>query len=90
MKMNVRDDSKIVDIWLTKKEKENQDLREQLQPLYKEYKAKKYLVAVFESGEEDLWDNTSQLLCTNRRRMAERETEQEKQMDDHGDGDVKV
>ena len=80
MKMNVRDDSKIVDIWLTKEEKENQELREQLKPLYKEYKAKRYLVAVFESGEEDLWDNTSQLLCTNRRRMAERETEQEKQM----------
>lgn len=79
MKMNVRDDSKIVDIWLTKEEKENQELREQLKPLYKEYKAKKYLVAVFESGGEDLWDNVSQLLCTNRRRMAERETEREKQ-----------
>ena len=78
--MNVRDDSKIVDIWLTKEEKENQELREQLKPLYKEYKAKKYLVAVFESGEEDLWDNTSQLLCKNRRRMAERETELEKHM----------
>ncbi len=80
MKMNVRDDRKIVDIWLTKEEKENRELREQLEPLYKEYKAKKYLVAVFESGSEDLWDNTSQLLCTNRRRMAEREVEQEKQM----------
>ena len=80
MKMNVRDDIKIVDIWLTNEEKENLELREQLKPIYHEYEQKKYLVAVFESGDEDLWDNTSQLLCTNRRRMAEREVAQEKQM----------
>ena len=80
MKMNVRDDIKIVDIWLTNEEKENLELREQLKPIYQEYEQTKYLVAVFESGDEDLWDNTSQLLCTNRRRMAEREVAQEKQM----------
>ena len=80
MKMNVRDDIKIVDIWLTNEEKENMELREQLKPIYQEYEQKKYLVAVFESGDEDLWDNTSQLLCTNRRRMAEREVAQERQM----------
>lgn len=78
MKINIRDDLKIVDIWLANSEKEDRELREQLKPLYAEYRAKKYLVAVFESGSEDLWDNTSQLLCTNRRRMAEREAAQEK------------
>ena len=78
MKINIRDDLKIVDIWLANSEKEDRELREQLKPLYAEYRAKKYLVAVFESGSEDLWDNTSQLLCTNRRRMAEREIAQEK------------
>lgn len=78
MEINIRDDLKIVDIWLANSEKEDRELREQLKPLYAEYRAKKYLVAVFESGSEDLWDNTSQLLCTNRRRMAEREVAQEK------------
>lgn len=78
MQINIRDDLKIVDIWLANDEKANRELREQLKPLYAEYRAKKYLVAVFESGTEDLWDNTSQLLCTNRRRMAEREIAREK------------
>ena len=54
MEINVRDDSKLVEIWLTNAEKRNAELRENLKPLYQEYKAKNYLVAVFESGER-IW-----------------------------------
>ena len=79
MEINVRDKSKIVEIWLTNAEKRNTELREQLKPLYKEYKAKKYLVAVFESGERDLGDAASDLLCYNRKRIAQLEVEREKQ-----------
>ena len=79
MEINVRDKSKIVEIWLTNAEKRNTELREQLKPLYKEYQAKKYLVAVFESGERDLGDAASDLLCYNRKRIAQLEVEREKQ-----------
>lgn len=79
MEINVRDKSKIVEIWLTNAEKRNTELREQLKPLYKEYKARNYLVAVFESGERDLCAAASDLLCYNRKRIAQLEVEREKQ-----------
>ena len=55
-------------------------MREKLKPLYQEFETEKFLVAVFESGKRDLAEATSDLLCYNRRRSAEREIEQEKQM----------
>ena len=42
------------------------------------YKKKKYLVAVFESGEKDLYKGTLDLLSYNKRRFAELEVQQEK------------
>lgn len=78
MKINVRDDIKVVEVWLTREEKRDAVLRERLKPLYQEYKAKKYLVAVFESGSRDLWEETSALLCYNRKRIAQMEVEREK------------
>lgn len=73
MEINVRDDRKIVEVWLTREEKQDQALRERLKPLYWEYKAQKYLVAVFLSGTEDLAEQTGALLCYNRKRCAELE-----------------
>lgn len=74
----MRNDSRIVEIWLSNAEKHDTDLRERLKPLYREYKAKNYLVMVFESGEQDLIEATSSLLLYNRRRIAELEVEREK------------
>lgn len=79
MEIHVRNESRLVEVWLTNAERRNAELREQLKPLYREYKAKNYLVAVFESGDEDLCDVTSALLCYNRKRLAQLEVEQEKQ-----------
>lgn len=76
MELNVRNDSRIVEVWLTRAERENMALRESLKPLYQEYRAKNYLVAVFESGSEDLAENTSAMLCVNRTRLARQEVEQ--------------
>lgn len=81
MEINVKDDIKIVEVWLTQKEKRNAALREQLKPLYQEYKEKKYLVAVFESGSQNLWEETGALLCYNRKRIAQMEVEREKQQE---------
>lgn len=73
MEIHVRDGSKLVEVWLTKTEKQDAELRERLKPLYREYKEKDYLVAVFESGTQDLTELTSGLLCDHRKRSAQRE-----------------
>lgn len=78
MEMDVRDDKKIVEIWLTNAEKNDPVLRESLKDVYAKYKAKKYLVAVFESGSGDLYQYTRDLLIYNRRRSAQRAVQQEK------------
>ena len=79
MEIHVRDDSKIVEVWLTNREKRDDLLRKRLKPLYQKYSAEKYLVAVFESGERDLADAASDLLCYNRKRLAEREARRQRQ-----------
>lgn len=78
MEINVRDSDKIVEVWLTREEKQDLNLRERLKPLYQEYKAKKFLVAVFESGEQNLEELTGGLLVYNRKRTAQLEVEREK------------
>ena len=75
MRMTINEDSKVVGIWLTKAEKDDVGLRESLQPLYKLYREQKYLVAVYMSGEQDLYENTRDLLLYNRRRAAEKEVQ---------------
>ncbi len=79
MEIHVRDGSKLVEVWLTNSEKGNAELRERLKLLYREYKEKDYLVAVFESGEQDLTELTGSLLCDHRRRSAQRGVELERQ-----------
>ena len=79
MRMEIRDESKIVELWLTREEKDDLAFWESLKPIYQEYKEQKYLVAVFLSGEEDLYQQTRDLLLYNRRRLAEKEVQAEKQ-----------
>lgn len=69
--MNVRDEKKLVEIWLTNAEKKDPELRESMKDIYDKFKKKKYLVAVFESGEKDLYQGTLDLLAYNKRRCAE-------------------
>lgn len=78
MQMNVNEKSKIVALWLTRAEKEDAALQESLKPIYRQYKEQKYLVAVFLSGEEELYPQTRDLLLYNRRRQAEKEVQRQK------------
>jgi len=66
MEICVKDSLKIVEVWLTNVEQGDAALRKSLQPLFDEYKQKKYKVAVFESGRGDLLYNTAGLLLHNR------------------------
>ena len=78
MEMHIKDEKKMVEIWLTNAEKKDPQLREKLKDVYAKYKKKKYLVAVFESGEKDLYQGTLDLLAYNKRRCAELEMKREK------------
>lgn len=66
MEINVNDSSKLVEVWLNNEEKNNSVLRAELAPIYSEYKARKYLVAVFESGSGDLAGGMQGLIYRNR------------------------
>lgn len=73
MHMEVQDERKIVEIWLTNQEQQDPAVQEALKPLYREYRERKYLVAVFCSGDRPLYDQTRDLLLYNRRRLAQLE-----------------
>ena len=62
MQLNIHEQDKYISIWLTKAEATDDETRENLKPLYQEYKEKKYRVVVFESGKGDLALLTSDLL----------------------------
>ena len=73
MQINREDNQKRIEIWLTNEEKSDPVLCESLKPLFKRFHDQKYLVAVFLSGEGDLYEGTRALLLYNRRRVAERD-----------------
>lgn len=62
-----------MEVWLTNQEKQDESLKERLKNFYQQYREKKYIVAVYMSGEQDLMEETSALLCYNRKRLAEQE-----------------
>jgi len=72
------EEKKIISVWLTKQESRDQALRDRLKPLYAQWKAQKYLVAVYHSGTEDLYRSTLDLLAYNKKRCAELAVKREK------------
>lgn len=73
-------DEKLVTIWLTRSEQADAELRERLKSVYAKYKSKKYMVAQFHSGMEDLYEGTRDLLLYNRRRSTELAIKREKEL----------
>lgn len=78
MEIIVQEQRKLVTVWLTRKEQEDSALREQLKSLYAGYAEKKYTVAEYHSGREELYHSTRDLLLYNRRKLAEAEVQWEK------------
>ena len=78
MEICINDECRAVEVWLSNEEKNDPAVQQRLKPLYAEYAEKKYTVAVFMSGSQDLYSLTSDLLCYNRKHIAELEVEQEK------------
>lgn len=69
--MEIREQSRTVELWLTQEEKNDPAFREGLKPIYQKYRAQNYLVAVFLPGEGDLYQQTRDLLLYNRRKLVE-------------------
>ena len=66
-------------MWLTRQERDSEAVRKQLEPMYRDYKRRGYLVAVFQSGRQDLYRQTSDLLLYNRKRIQELAVQREKE-----------
>lgn len=79
MRMEIKEHSKVVELWLTRDETNDQQFLDSLKPLYRQYQAQHYLVAVFYSGAEDLYQQTRELLLYNRRRSAEKQVQGQRQ-----------
>lgn len=71
LEINVVSESKLVEVWLTRAERDDPAVREQLKPLYAAYRQKKYTVAVYASGERELYPSVLDLLAYNKTRTAE-------------------
>ncbi len=63
MEIDIHDDKKYVAVWLTKAERDSEQMRESLKPLYETWNRKKYRVVVFLSGNKNLATETKALLA---------------------------
>lgn len=79
LEMKINEDSRTVEVWLNTREAQDPVLKECLRQLCRIFAAQRYLVAVFQSGGQDLAQTTSDLLRCNRQRAARLEVEREKQ-----------
>lgn len=78
MEIHLNQGKKIAEVWLTNADQKNSQLQEQLKSMYNDYKKRGYLVAVFRSGSQDLYRQTADLLCYNRKRLAQLEVARDK------------
>lgn len=62
LEINVSENKRIVEIWLTNQEQEDDNISEFVQNTADKYSGEKYKVAVFMSGDSDLYDCTEGLI----------------------------
>lgn len=77
MKVDIHDAQKQVCIWLSRSECDDPELQAQIQQITSAYADQKYLVVMFRSGTDDLYENTLQILAHNRRVAARKEAQEE-------------
>ena len=74
--MEVHEQDKLVELWLTRAESRDPAFRDSLKPLCQQYKEQNYLVSMYLSGEAELYLQTRDLLLYNRRRLAEQDIQE--------------
>lgn len=80
MDIKIDPQSKIVEVWQTHADQNDAALQAQLKSMYADWKKQKFLVAVYRSGNEDLYAATRDLLAYNKKRTAELAVRREKTM----------
>ena len=78
MEITRNEESRIISVWLTNADQQNEDIQNWLKRKYPVWKKEGYLTVVYKSGHEDLYENTLALLRHNRRLSARKEVEAEK------------
>lgn len=78
VEININEQSKIVEVWQSHVDQQDEALQSRLRSMYADWKKKKYLVAVYRSGKEDMYEATRDLLIYNKRRTAELAVRREK------------
>ena len=68
MNIDVRDAGRQVEVWLTNEERADPAVRQRLQCLCAHYRQARYAVIVYQSGTNDLYRSTLDLLAWNRDR----------------------
>lgn len=76
----MRENEKLIEVWLTNQEQEKPEIKGQLEKIYRQGKERRFLVAVFLSGREELSDLTSALLLHNRDKLARQEVQRQREM----------
>ena len=71
MEIYCDDQKKLIQIWLTKQESQDNSLQRRQKHMYAHWKKGKYLVAVYRSGTKDLRSSTLDLLLHNKKVLAE-------------------
>jgi len=79
--LEVCEEKKIAYYWLSKEEKENEELRQSLKPQYGEWKRKGYKVCVFLSGSENIVELTKELLVHNKEVLARKNVQRGLEME---------
>ena len=64
--MIVNDHQRLIEVWLTKADREDHIIQEKLRQLYACNKNKKNTIVVYHSGQQDIYRNTLDLLVANR------------------------
>ena len=76
--MLIKENQKIIQIFLSSDEKNNDIVRRQAETICDEYSAQGYSVVIYFSGSQNLFSATSRLLLYNRKKFAEKDHSHER------------
>lgn len=65
MRINMNQEMKVAEIWLSKAESNDPEIEKKLKPFYRKCKDRKYMAVVYRSGKENLFETTKDLIIHN-------------------------
>ena len=69
MRIYTDEKDRLLAIWLSAEENDDQDVMTALHPVIAQFRSMKYQPVIYRSGEGNLQENTAALLCHTRRKM---------------------